>query len=59
MTNDLDIYMDESPLYPMAQVGNNLHSTSLPWGETSRPTDTIEASTSRSHESNESNFRDR
>ena len=33
MTSDLDIDMDESPLYAMDQMGDNLPSTSLLWGE--------------------------
>ena len=52
--------MDESSLYTMAQMGDNLPSTSLLWGEEFTPSDvTFEASTSRGNEPNEPNFRDR
>ena len=51
--------MGELPLYAMAQMGDNLPSTSLLWGEEPMSNnDTTKASTSRNNEPNESNFRD-
>ena len=60
MTSDSDIDRDESPLYAMSQIGDNLPSSFLLWGEECIPNDdTIEASTSGDNEPNESNFKDR
>ena len=58
--SDLDIDIDESLLYIVAQMGDDLPSTSLLWGEECIPNDDrVDSSTSMKNDPNESKFRDR